>query len=430
MARHHGQRPAGGGLGRDHAERLRERARHDHRLGGGDQVGQLVVLEPPDPRDALRERGGGPRVGVLRPRGRPGRPAAAPAAPRARRGCPGPRRGPRARDRPPAASRPSRKPPNPTTTSRASGTRASTSGHAASSSSTPLEAISLPTKTTRRSRSGSRPASASAAAPVSRANEEPAVPARAARTRSASAPRPGPRRLRLARAELLDVDAGRPEPGAPLEPGIVHRRPQALGGVPRTDQYAARPRQALAGVREEARMRLDRVLERRAVDLGRVGDVEPREPARDDDRAHHEVVGERDVGPRALRDLADGGDVALQVVVQLGVGELGERPGLDAVVAIGDVDRQQAADVRAVDRRADGLGARLDRQRAAVPVAGGVDPVLLEGLAVLAQQVDLVPGALERRRQPRVVDVRAGAAQQVAVEDQDAHRPDPSRRRC
>ena len=31
---------------------------HDQRLGGGQQVGQLVVLEPPGPRDALRQRGG------------------------------------------------------------------------------------------------------------------------------------------------------------------------------------------------------------------------------------------------------------------------------------------------------------------------------------------------------------------------------------
>ena len=89
-----------------------------------------------------------------------------------------------------------------------------------------------------------------------------------------------------------------------------------------------------------------------------VGDVEPRQPAREHDRAHHEVVGERDVRPRALGDLADRGDVALQVGVELGVGELGERPGLDAVVAVGDVDGQQAADVGAVDRRARGLRAR------------------------------------------------------------------------
>jgi hypothetical protein len=60
-------------------------------------------------------------------------------------------------------------------------------------------------------------------------------------------------------------------------------------------------------------------------------------------------------------------------------------------------------------------------------VTGGVDPLLLEGIAVLAEQVDLVPGARERRRQAGVVDVRARAAQQVAVEDQDAQKEDPSR---
>ena len=52
-----------------------------------------------------------------------------------------------------AASRssPGRNAPNPTTISRARGSRASTSGQAASSSSTPLDAISLPTNTTSRS---------------------------------------------------------------------------------------------------------------------------------------------------------------------------------------------------------------------------------------------------------------------------------------
>ena len=43
-------------------------------------------------------------------------------------------------------------------------------------------------------------------------------------------------------------------------------------------------------------------------------------------------------------------------------------------------------------------------------------------MAVLAEQMDLVALCDERRGQSRVVDVRAGAAEQVAVEDEDAHR--------
>ena len=60
-------------------------------------------------------------------------------------------------------------------------------------------------------------------------------------------------------------------------------------------------------------------------------------------------------------------------------------------------------------------------QGAVVPVADGVDELLSLGVAVLAEQVDLVALAYERRRQARVVDVRSGAAEQIAVEDEDAH---------
>jgi hypothetical protein len=168
-------------------------------------------------------------------------------------------------------------------------------------------------------------------------------------------------------------------------------------------------------------VRLDGVLERRAVDLRGVGHVEPRQPAGEHDRAHHEVVGERDVGAGALGDLADRGDVALQVGVELCVGEVGERARLDAVVAVGDVDGQQAAEIGTVDRRVRGLRPRGHPQRAVVPVARSVDPLLLERLALLAEQVHLMARFHERRGQPRVVDVRARAAQQIAVEDQDAH---------
>ena len=47
------QRTAGRRLRGDHPERLRERARDHHRLAGGQQLGELVVLEPPGEDDAL-----------------------------------------------------------------------------------------------------------------------------------------------------------------------------------------------------------------------------------------------------------------------------------------------------------------------------------------------------------------------------------------
>ena len=48
------QRAARGRLGRDHPERLRERARHRERLGRGEHVGELRVLEPARPVHACR----------------------------------------------------------------------------------------------------------------------------------------------------------------------------------------------------------------------------------------------------------------------------------------------------------------------------------------------------------------------------------------
>ena len=127
-------------------------------------------------------------------------------------------------------------------------------------------------------------------------------------------------------------------------------------------------------VRQEARVRFDRVLERRAVDLGREG---PDVGAGEDRRAHHQVVGEGGVDAAGrLGDLAHGGDVGLDVAVELGLGQLREGLDLEALVGVLDVDREQAADVGVVDLdpldlaprgpgRADGPRARAGPGRAA-----------------------------------------------------------------
>ena len=117
----------------------------------------------------------------------------------------------------------------------------------------------------------------------------------------------------VARAELVDVDAGRPEPGAR---GQARRRPSPPTATRRCGASRrarrARLRQALARPGQEARgVALDDVLQRAAVHLDRVGDVAA-EPAGDDRGAHDEVVGERHVGPRAGADVAHGGHVGLR----------------------------------------------------------------------------------------------------------------------
>ena len=55
VRRAHRQDPAGRRLGGDHPERLRERRGHDLRLAGRQQVGELLVLEPPGQHAALRQ---------------------------------------------------------------------------------------------------------------------------------------------------------------------------------------------------------------------------------------------------------------------------------------------------------------------------------------------------------------------------------------
>ena len=138
----------------------------------------------------------------------------------------------------------SRNAPKPTISRRASGARASTSGHAASSSSTPLDAISLPTKSTIRSRAGSSSPSAAAASPADRSatngrERPPPGFGRATGGRGAGVLGGGlarrrlrdaqalcrRRRVRRARREAADVDARRaraascpPGPARPARP--------------------------------------------------------------------------------------------------------------------------------------------------------------------------------------------------------------------
>ncbi len=117
------------------------------------------------------------------------------------------------------------------------------------------------------------------------------------------------------------------------------------------DQHTARRREAFPGGREEAlRVRLDRVLESAAVDLDGVGHL-PTESPGEDQRPHHEVVRERGFGPGERRHLGGRGDVGGDVPRHLLGAALGEGARLKALVAVGHVHGQQAADVRTVEDR-------------------------------------------------------------------------------
>ena len=247
--------------------------------------------------------------------------------------------------------------------------------------------MSLPTNATWRSRpSRGRASPERAAGRRLVAGEGVVAPRRspAAARRAASAAHPG-RGLRARRAGGTPATStpGRPEARAGGQAVVVHRRPQALGGVARADEDRARAgaRPSRASGQEALGVALDDVLERAAVDLHRVGDVVA-ERAGEDDRAHHEVVGQRDVGPRARGDVADGGDVARRRSARSPRRcSRGTACAVDALVAVGDVDGQQVADVRPPRRHADGLAQDLDprlrrpptcrrRRRTAAPAGG------------------------------------------------------------
>ena len=75
--------------------------------------------------------------------------------------------------------------------------------------------------------------------------------ARSASSRSISAATP--RGGVVARAELVDVDAGRPQARALGQAVVLHRRPQRLAGVARADEHGAGVGQALPRPGQEAR---------------------------------------------------------------------------------------------------------------------------------------------------------------------------------
>jgi hypothetical protein len=190
--------------------------------------------------------------------------------------------------------------------------------------------------------------------------------------------------------------------------------------VARADEHAAGALDALVREGEEPRVRLDRVLQRRAVHHDGVGH-RPVEAPGEDDRAHHEVVGQRDVGRDPVDHLVHRRDVGVEVAVELPRAEVGERLGLHPFVAVGDVDGEQAVDVGPVGGAADGLAQGAHTEPTVDPLADRVDEVEPLGVALLAEQVDLMPGAAQGRGEVRVVDVRTRPGQQIAVEDQHAH---------
>ena len=267
------QHAAGGGLRGDHPEGLGEGARHDQRLrtraaarraprapGGplsttlspsarrGRQIALALAPREDSSRKASRWRSGRRLAADSSSSARPAR-AISPA----RSMSPAPERRSRA-----LAARSGRHRSRRARAARAGRAR-STSGQAASSRSTPLLTISLPTKATSTSRSGSSAASAPRRPPgVAREGAVGPSPARAPRARRCAAARasartPAARRRRLARREALrrprPAGPGACAPAAPARRAPAHR---LCGGVAGAHEHRVRRREALAREAEEA----------------------------------------------------------------------------------------------------------------------------------------------------------------------------------
>ena len=273
------QRTGRGALGGDHPERLGEDARRHQRLGGGQQVGELVVLEPAGEGDAIES--GPARAAKAQPGS--SRPSSARGSRRARRAGlapPGPR-----------ASRRSRR-----SRSRASGCSRSTSGHAASSRSHALGRDQLADEDDQPA-VGAR-CERPRAPPPGRARTSPLPLGRASSaSRSASARTPARAASGSRGANCLDVDARRAR-AASARASSRDRRPQALARVARADEDRRAPARA-------PRAPTGR---KRGCGLTTYSSAEPwiftaygtsvAERAGEHGRAHDQVVGQRDVGQR------------------------------------------------------------------------------------------------------------------------------------
>ena len=103
-----------------------------------------------------------------------------------------------------------------------------------------------------------------------------------------------------------------------------------------------------------------------------------------------------------------------EVVLDLLVGQLVERPRVEALVAVGHVDRQQPGRCRA-----SAAPSGPSTRRPAEPTAASTHGA--PGSRSWQSRCTSWPARTSAAAEPRVVDVGAGPVQQVAVEDEDAH---------
>ncbi len=435
-----GQRPAGGSLGGHHPEGLGERARHHHRAARGQQLRQLLVLQATGQQDPLRQRPGRRQIAL---RGRACK-AVQELQQIAQRLFGGAtlQHSPGARELPhplqlaglQCLEDPFQALPEGPEADHQQACPGLALEHQREGRQQQVGALADDLLADERHQQVLLPHSRKRRAGLPRVAGKGAAGCRRVRLggalqKAGQDGHVGHRPAVLAGAEAGNVHARRAEPGALGQVGVGDRPPQALARVARAHEHGPGGRQPLAREAEEAlRFGLDGVLQRAAVDLDRVGRGLPERPG-EDHGPHHEVVGQRQLRGHEGGHLGHRFDVRLQVAAEVRVAQLGEGAGLQPLVAVGNVHRQQAADVGPVDRAAAaragprparGLPQAPGPEHPRVPVCSRVHEPQPLRVALLAEQVDLVSETRERLREARVVDVGPGPAQQVAVEDEDA----------
>ena len=196
------------------------------------------------------------------------------------------------------------------------------------------------------------------------------------------------------RPERVDVDARRDD-ADPLQ--VLARADDVLEHTPdvlRAGEDVARAAEALPRPGRQLLVPADGELELRPVRL----DGERHAGGDPDRRTEEDVVHEQEVRRQVL---AHRGGVPLDPFVALGNSDLRQEARLQALVAVEDEDRQQAARVGPDERR-----------------SAQVDALWMR---LLGEDDHLVPEAAPGPRERARVHVRAGPAEEVAVPDENLH---------
>ena len=224
-------------------------------------------------------------------------------------------------------------------------------------------------------------------------------------------------------AERRHVDARRDDPDDGGHPGDELRAPTEDLGARADDRPGGL--ESLLRERPVAGLGPDRVLEVAPVDLRHVRARAER--ATPDRRARDPVAHDRDILAVGLGGGAERVHVRPQVRVEPVVGQIHEPEDLlEPLVVVDDEDRERLPDHRAQQHASAGGPVRVrvrPQLGRSVPIhgAGGIDPRVPVGMALLAQEHHVVPGRSPHLDDPGGRDVGTRPLEEPPVPHQDPH---------